>query len=246
MRTGLITQKLGMTRVFMGDGKHVPVTVLKVDNVQVVARRTVESDGYTALQLGCGLQKARRVSQPMRGHFAKASVEPKRKLAEFRVTPENLLEVGDEITADHYVAGQLVDVSGTSIGKGFAGTMKRHNYAGLEASHGVSISHRSLGSTGGRQDPGRTFKNKGMPGHLGQTTVTTQNVEVVRTDKDRGLILVKGAVPGAKGSWVMLYDAVKAELPKEAPKPGAVKKREPVQVDTAWKKKKKAKEGGAS
>lgn len=249
MRTGLITQKMGMTRVFMDDGRHIPVTVLKVDNLQVVARRTADKDGYTALQLGAGLQKARRVTQPMRGHFAKAQVEPKRKLAEFRVTAENLLEIGDEITADHYVAGQLVDVSGTTIGKGFAGGMKRHNFRGLEASHGVSISHRSIGSTGGRQDPGKTFKNKKMPGHMGQVLVTTQNVEIVRTDKDRGLILVKGAVPGAKGSWVMVRDAMKSALPKEAPKPGAVKKRDPQTFDMTWKKKKKEtakKEGAAS
>ena len=226
MRTGVITQKVGMTRLFTGDGKHVPVTVLKLDNCQVVAQRTKEKDGYTAVQLGAGARKVKRTSAPMRGHFAKAEVEPKRRLAEFRVSAENLLAVGDEITADHFVAGQLVDVSGVTIGKGFAGAMKRHNFAGLEASHGVSISHRSHGSTGGRQDPGRTFKNKKMAGHMGQTLITTQNVEVVRTDAARGLILIKGAVPGAKGAWVMVRDAVKAKLPKEAPKPGAVKKRE--------------------
>ena len=226
MRTGIITQKIGMTRLFTREGKHVPVTVLRVDNCQVVAQRTKEKDGYTAVQLGAGARKVKRTTAPMRGHFAKAEVEPKRRLAEFRVSQDNLLAVGDEITADHFVEGQLVDVSGVTIGKGFAGAMKRWNFAGLEASHGVSISHRSHGSTGGRQDPGRTFKNKKMAGHMGQTLITTQNVEVVRTDPARGLILVKGAVPGAKGSWVMVRDAVKAKLPKEAPKPGAVKKRE--------------------
>ena len=228
MRTGLITQKLGMTRIFTPEGKHIPVTVLKVENVQVVAQRTQEKDGYTAVQLGAGFQKPRRVTQPMRGHFAKAQVEPKRKLAEFRVSPDNLLSIGDEITAEHFVPGQLVDVSGHTKGKGFAGPMKRWNFRGLEASHGVSISHRSHGSTGGRQDPGKTFKNKKMAGHLGVELVTTQNVEVVRTDVARGLILVRGAVPGVKGAWIMVRDAVKSPLPKEAPKPAAVKKREPV------------------
>lgn len=226
MRTGLITQKLGMTRIFSDDGRHIPVTVLKVEGVQVVAQRTVQKDGYTAVQLGAGFQKPQRMTQAMRGHFAKSQVEPKRKLAEFRVSPENLLQVGDEITADHFIPGQFVDVSGLSIGKGFAGAMKRHNFRGLEASHGVSISHRSHGSTGGRQDPGKTFKNKKMAGHLGQEIVTTQNVAVVRTDVERGLILVRGSVPGAKGSWVMVRDAVKRTRPKEAPMPGAVRRRE--------------------
>jgi large subunit ribosomal protein L3 len=224
MRTGVITQKVGMMRLFTDDGRHLPVTVLKVDNCQVVAQRTVEKDGYTAVQLGSGMRKVKHLTNAVRGHFAKAQVEPKRKVAEFRVTPDNLIPVGDEITADHFVNGQLVDVSGTTIGKGFAGAMKRHNFGGLEASHGVSISHRSHGSTGNRQDPGKTFKNKKMAGHLGQVLVTTQNVQVVKTDVERGLIMVKGAVPGAKGSWVMIRDAVKHPLPKDAPKPGAVRK----------------------
>ncbi len=223
MRTGVITQKVGMMRLFTDDGRHLPVTVLKVDNCQVVAQRTVEKDGYTAVQLGSGLRKVKHTTQAVRGHFAKAQVEPKRKVAEFRVTPDNLIAVGDEITANHFVNGQLVDVSGVTIGKGFAGTMKRHNYSGLEASHGVSISHRSAGSTGNRQDPGRTFKGKKMSGHMGQVLVTTQNVEVVKTDVDRGLIMVKGAVPGSKGSWVMIRDAVKHPLHKDAPKPAALR-----------------------
>jgi large subunit ribosomal protein L3 len=224
MRTGVITQKLGMTRLFTDDGRHVPVTVLKLDGCQVVAQRTKEKDGYTALQLGSGLAKVKRVTKAERGHFAKAQVEPKRKVAEFRVTPDNLVEVGSFITADHFVPGQIVDVSGTTIGKGFAGTMKRHNFGGLEASHGVSISHRSPGSTGNRQDPGRTFKGKKMSGHMGQVLVTTQNVEIAKVDVERGLIMIKGGVPGSKGSWVMVRDAVKRPLPKEAPKPAAVKK----------------------
>src|SRR5690242_1189288 len=188
MRTGLIAQKLGMTRVFTDEGNHVAVTVLRVDNCQVVATRTREKDGYTALQLGAGLAKVKNVTQPQRGHFAKAKVEPKAKLAEFRVSDDALVEVGAEITAAHFLAGQHVDVTGTSIGKGFAGGMKRHNFGGLRASHGVSISHRSIGSTGGRQDPGKTFKNKKMPGHMGHRTVTTLNLKVVRTDAARGLI----------------------------------------------------------
>jgi large subunit ribosomal protein L3 len=224
MRTGVITQKVGMTRLFTEDGRHVPVTVLKLDGCQVVAQRTKEKDGYTAVQLGSGLRKVKRVTKAERGHFAKAQVEPKRKLAEFRVSPDNLVEVGAFITADHFVPGQIVDVSGITIGKGFAGVMKRHNFGGLEASHGVSISHRSHGSTGNRQDPGRTFKGKKMAGHMGQVLVTTQNVEVAKVDVERGLIMIKGGVPGAKGSWVMVRDAVKRPLPKEAPKPAAVKK----------------------
>ncbi|MBL9098486.1 MAG: 50S ribosomal protein L3 [Alphaproteobacteria bacterium] len=224
MRTGVITQKVGMTRLFTDDGRHVPVTVLKLDGCQVVAQRTKEKDGYTALQLGSGLAKVKRVTKAERGHFAKAQVEPKRKVAEFRVSPDNLVEVGSFITADHFVPGQIVDVSGTTIGKGFAGTMKRHNFSGLEASHGVSISHRSPGSTGNRQDPGRTFKGKKMSGHMGQVLVTTQNVEIAKVDVERGLIMIKGGVPGSKGSWVMVRDAVKRPLPKEAPKPAAVKK----------------------
>ncbi|HAH10512.1 MAG TPA: 50S ribosomal protein L3 [Alphaproteobacteria bacterium] len=228
MRTGLITQKVGMTRLFMDDGRHVPVTVLKLDTCQVVAQRTAERDGYTALQLGVGLAKIRKqpramTTKAMRGHFAKAQVEPKVKVAEFRVTADNLVDVGAEILASHFVSGQLVDVSGISTGKGFAGAMKRWNFAGLEASHGVSISHRSHGSTGNRQDPGKTFKNKKMAGHLGAELVTTQNVEVVKTDVERGLIMVKGSVPGVKGGWVMVRDAVKRPAHKDAPKPASLK-----------------------
>jgi large subunit ribosomal protein L3 len=221
MRSGVIAQKVGMTRVFTGTGEHVPVTVLKLANCQVVAHRTKEKGGYVALQLGSGGRKVKNVSKAERGHFAVAKVEPKRKLAEFRVSEDGLIPVGAEITADHFVVGQFVDVTGTSIGKGFAGPMKRWNFAGLRASHGVSISHRSHGSTGGRQDPGKTFKNKKMAGHLGVERVTTLNLKVVQTDVERGLILVEGAVPGAKGGWIIVRDAVKKNLPKEAPKPGA-------------------------
>ena len=221
MRSGVIAQKMGMTRVFTETGEHVPVTVLKLGNCQVVAHRTKEKGGYVALQLGSGGRKVKNVSKAERGHFAVAKVEPKRKLAEFRVSEEGLIPVGAEITADHFVIGQYVDVTGTSIGKGFAGAMKRWNFAGLRASHGVSISHRSHGSTGGRQDPGKTFKNKKMAGHLGVDRITTLNLKVVQTDVARGLILVEGAVPGAKGGWITVRDAVKKNLPKEAPKPGA-------------------------
>jgi large subunit ribosomal protein L3 len=224
MRTGIIARKMGMTRLFGEDGSHVPVTVLKLDNCQVVAVRTAEKDGYTAVQLGVGKAKVKNVGKPMRGHFAKAKVEPKRKLAEFRVAADAVLEVGAEITAGHYVPGQFVDVAGITIGKGFAGVMKRWNFAGLEASHGVSISHRSHGSTGGRQDPGRTFKNKKMAGHFGVERVTTQNLKVVATDLDRGLIMIKGAVPGSEGGYVMVTDAVKRKRPKDAPFPAAVRK----------------------
>src|SRR5213082_4114753 len=220
MRTGLIAQKLGMTRVFTDEGNHVAVTVLKVDNCQVVAQRTQETDGYTALQLGVGAAKVKNVTKPQRGHFAKAKVEPKAKLAEFRVSEDALVDVGAEITAAHFVPGQYVDVTGTSIGKGFAGGMKRWNFGGLRATHGVSVSHRSLGSTGQRQDPGKTFKNKKMAGHLGVDRVTTLNLKVVQTDVERGLILLEGAVPGNKGGWITLRDAVKKKLPKEASKPG--------------------------
>ncbi len=223
MRTGIIARKMGMTRLFGEDGSHVPVTVLKVDNCQVVAVRTAEKDGYSAIQLGVGKAKVKNVGKPMRGHFAKAKVEPKRKLAEFRVAPDAVLDVGAEITAAHYVPGQFVDVAGITIGKGFAGVMKRWNFAGLEASHGVSISHRSHGSTGGRQDPGRTFKNKKMAGHLGVERVTTQNLKVVATDVDRGLIMIKGAVPGSEGGYVMVTDAVKRRRHKDAPFPAAVR-----------------------
>ncbi len=223
MRSGVIAKKLGMTRLFMEDGRQVPVTVLQLDGLQVVSTRTAEKDGYTAVQLGIGSAKAKRVSAPMRGHFAKANVAPKRKLAEFRVSPENLIEVGEEITADHYFEGQFVDIAGTSIGKGFAGAMKRHNFGGLRASHGVSISHRSHGSTGQCQDPGKVFKGKKMAGHMGAARVTTQNLQVVKTDSDRGLIMVKGAVPGSKGGWVTIKDAVKKPFPENAILPAALK-----------------------
>ncbi|MCV6591363.1 MAG: 50S ribosomal protein L3 [Silicimonas sp.] len=223
LRSGVIAKKVGMTRLFMEDGKQIPVTVLQLDKLQVVAQRTAEKDGYSAVQLGAGTAKAKRVSQAMRGHFAAAKVEPKRKIAEFRVDPENLIEVGAEISADHYAEGQFVDVSGTSIGKGFAGAMKRHNFGGLRATHGVSISHRSHGSTGQCQDPGRVFKGKKMAGHMGAAAVTTQNLQVVRTDADRGLIMVKGAVPGSKGGWVTIKDAVKKPIPENVVLPAALK-----------------------
>jgi large subunit ribosomal protein L3 len=220
MRTGVIAKKVGMTRVFDDIGEHVPVTVLHLDSCQVVAQRTEERDGYTALQLGAGKKKVKRTPKAERGHFAKAKVEPKRKLVEFRVSAENLVDPGAEITADHFVPGQRVDVAGISIGKGFAGAMKRWNFGGLRASHGVSISHRAHGSTGQCQDPGKVFKGKKMAGHLGSERVTTQNLEVVRVDVERGLILVKGAVPGAKGSWIELRDAVKGAGDAELPTPG--------------------------
>jgi large subunit ribosomal protein L3 len=224
MRSGVIAQKVGMTRVFTDGGEHVPVTVLKLSNCQVVAHRSKEKDGYVALQLGSGTRKVKNVSKAERGHFAVAKVEPKRTVAEFRVSEDALIPVGAEITADHFVVGQFVDVTGTSIGKGFAGPMKRWNFGGLRASHGVSISHRSHGSTGGRQDPGKTFKNKKMAGHMGVERVTTLNLRVVQTDVARGLILVEGAVPGAKGGWITVRDAVKKSLPKDAPKPGKFRK----------------------
>jgi len=224
MRTGLIAQKVGMTRLFTEAGDHVPVTVLKVEGCQVVAQRTVERDGYTALQLGVGTAKVKNVSKPQRGHFAKAKVEPKRRLFEFRVSPEALIEVGSELTVEHFVPGQLVDVSGTTIGKGFAGGIKRHHFSGLRASHGVSISHRSHGSTGNRQDPGRVFKNKKMAGHLGDRRRTTLNLKVVATDGRRGLLMIEGAVPGAPGGYVLVRDAVKRPAPKDLPFPGALRK----------------------
>jgi large subunit ribosomal protein L3 len=220
MRAGVIAQKVGMMRVFTDAGEHVPATVLRLANCQVIAHRTKDKNGYVALQLGAGSRKVGNVSKAERGHFATAKVEPKRKLAEFRVEESELIPVGAEITADHFVVGQFVDVTGTSIGKGFAGPMKRWNFGGLRASHGVSISHRSHGSTGGRQDPGKTFKEKKMAGHLGVERVTTLNLKVVMTDVERGLILVEGAVPGAKGGWITLRDAVKKALPKDTPKPG--------------------------
>ncbi|MBN9590396.1 MAG: 50S ribosomal protein L3 [Alphaproteobacteria bacterium] len=225
MRTGVITQKVGMTRLFLADGTHVPVTVLKLDGCAVVATRTQEKDGYTAVQLGSGFAKAKNATRAERGHFAKAEIEPRRKVAEFRVDPKNMLEVGDQLQADHFVPGQKVDVTGVTIGRGFTGAMKRWNFRGLEASHGVSISHRSLGGTGGRQDPGKTFKNKKMHGHYGVDNITTQNLEVAKVDVERGLIMVRGAVPGSKGGWVMVRDAVKRPA-KDAPSPASVKKRE--------------------
>ena len=223
MRSGLIAQKLGMTRVYTEEGVVVPVTVLKVDNCQVVAQKTSDKDGYTALQLGAGIPKIKRLTKAERGHFAVAKVEPKRKLKEFRVSPDNVIPVGAEITVEHFVPGQFVDVTATSMGKGFAGGMKRWNFRGLRATHGVSVSHRSIGSTGNRQDPGKVFKNKKMPGHLGAETTTTQNIVVVKTDLDRGLILVKGSVPGAEGSWVLVKDAVKRKLPEGVPFPAGLK-----------------------
>ncbi len=223
LRTGLIAKKVGMTRLFMEDGKQIPVTVLSLEKLQVVAQRTSDKDGYTAVQLGAGAAKVRRVSKAMKGHFAAAKVEPKRKVAEFRVAEENMIPVGEEIMANHYFEGQYVDVAGTSIGKGFQGAMKRHNFGGLRATHGVSISHRSHGSTGQCQDPGRVFKGKKMAGHMGAARVTTQNLQVVRTDADRGLIMVKGAVPGSKGGWVTIKDAVKKPTPENVIYPAGLK-----------------------
>ena len=223
LRSGVIAKKVGMTRLFMDDGRQVPVTVLQLDELQVVATRTAEKDGYSAVQLGAGTARVKRVSKAMRGHYAAAKVAPKRKIAEFRVAPENLIGVGEEITANHYFEGQFVDVSGTSIGKGFQGAMKRHNFKGLRATHGVSISHRSHGSTGQCQDPGKVFKGKKMAGHMGAARITTQNLQVVRTDADRGLIMVKGAVPGSKGGWVTIKDAVKKPVSDNVIYPAALK-----------------------
>ena len=223
-RTGVIAKKLGMTRFFDETGQHIPVTVLSLDGCQVTAQRTVEKDGYTALQLGAGAKKPKNTPNAMRGHFAKNSVEPKRIVAEFRVDEAALIEVGAEITADHYVAGQKIDIQGVTVGKGFAGAMKRWNFSGLRATHGVSVSHRSHGSTGQRQDPGRTFKGKKMAGHLGQETVTTLNLTVWKVDVERGLILVKGAVPGHEGSYVKVRDAIKRAAPADLPRPGAFRK----------------------
>ena len=220
MRSGLIAQKMGMTRVFSDAGEHVPVTVLRLANCQVLAHRTKDKNGYIALQLGSGTRKIANVGKAERGHFAVAKVEPKRKLAEFRVDENALIPVGAELTADHFLVGQFVDVTGISVGKGFAGGMKRWNFHGLRATHGVSISHRSIGSTGGRQDPGKTFKNKKMPGHMGVDRVTTLNLKVVQTDAERGLIFIEGAVPGAKGGWITIRDAVKKKLPDGVPQPG--------------------------
>ena len=224
MRSGVIAQKVGMTRVFTDAGEQVPVTVLRLDNCQVVGQRTEEKNGYTAVQLGTGLRKVKNTPRAMRGYFAAVSVEPKRKLVEFRVSPENLIDVGAELTADHFVVGQFVDVTGTSHGKGFQGVIKRHHFGGGRASHGNSLNHRTHGSTGQRQDPGKVFKGKKMAGHMGDVRVTTQNLKIVKTDADRGLIMVEGAVPGAKGGWILVRDAVKRPLPEAAPKPAGFRK----------------------
>ena len=223
MRSGVLAQKVGMTRIFTEGGEHVPVTVLKLDNLQVLNQRTADKNGYTAVQLGAGTRKPSRVTKAERQNFVIAQAEPKRKVVEFRVSPENLIEVGAEITANHFVEGQFVDVSGCTQGKGFQGAMKRWNFSGLRATHGVSVSHRSHGSTGQRQDPGKVFKGKKMAGHMGDDNVTTQNLVVVKTDVARGLIMVRGAVPGSKGNWVMVRDAVKKPLHKDAPKPAGFK-----------------------
>jgi len=224
MRSGVIAQKVGMTRIFTEAGEHIPVTVLRLENCQVVAHRTDDKNGYTALQLGAGKRKPSRLTRSERQSFAVANVEPKRRLAEFRVSPDNMIEVGAVITANHFVPGQFVDVTGTSEGKGFQGPMKRWNFGGLRATHGVSVSHRSHGSTGQRQDPGKVFKGKKMAGHMGDERVTTLNLVVVKTDVDKGLVMVRGAVPGSKGGWVLVRDAVKKPAHKDAPKPGAFKK----------------------
>ncbi|RZO68804.1 MAG: 50S ribosomal protein L3 [Parvularculaceae bacterium] len=222
MRTGLIAKKVGMTRIYREDGEHVPVTVMHIDGCQVVGQRTNEKNGYTALQLGAGAKKAKRVNRAERGYFAQANVEPKQKLVEFRVTEDNLVDVGAELSPGHFIEGQKVDVTGVSIGKGFAGAMKRWNFGGLRATHGVSVSHRSHGSTGQCQDPGKVFKGKKMAGHMGARRRTTQNLEVVRVDEARGVILIKGAVPGPKSGWVMIRDAVKKALPDDAPRPAKI------------------------
>ena len=242
MRSGVVAQKVGMTRVFTEAGEHVAVTVLRLAQCQVVAHRTKDKNGYVALQIGSGARRSNNMSKADRGYFGKQNVEPKRKLAEFRVSEDALIPVGAEITADHFIPGQFVDVCGVTIGKGFAGGMKRWNFAGLRASHGVSISHRSIGGTGGRQDPGKTFKNKKMPGHLGVDRVTTLNLKVVQTDVERGLILVEGAVPGAKSGWVTVRDAVKKKLPKEAPKPGKFRVSETAEAKPEQKNEDQAKE----
>ncbi len=235
MRTGLIARKVGMTRVYGGEGEHIPVTVMSIDGCQVTGQRTMEKNGYTAVQLGAGAAKVKRLAKSDRGQFAKANVEPKQKLVEFRVSDDNLVGVGAELSAAHFLVGQKVDVTGTTIGKGFAGAMKRHNFGGLRATHGVSVSHRSHGSTGQRQDPGRVFKGKKMAGHMGDVQCTTQNVEVVRIDEERGLILLKGAIPGPKGGWVTIRDAVRTDAPKDLPKPAAIKGAASVAADDAGK-----------
>jgi large subunit ribosomal protein L3 len=222
MRTGVIAKKVGMTRLFQDDGRHVPVTVLALEGCTVVAHKTMATDGYSALQLGAGSVKVKNLTKQVRGHYAKANVEPMRKLVEFRVAEDALVPVGSQISAEHFVAGQMVDVTGTSIGKGFAGAMKRWNFGGLRATHGVSVSHRSHGSTGQRQDPGKVFKNKKMAGHMGDTRVTQQNLEIVQTDVARGLLFVRGSVPGSKGGWLMVRDSVKIDRHKDAPYPAKI------------------------
>ena len=233
MRSGIIAQKVGMTRIFTDNGEHIPVTVLRLENLQVLSHRTVEKNGYTAIQVGGGTRKASRLTKADRGTFAKAEVEPKRKLAEFRVSPDNLIEVGAEITADHYVKGQMVDVTGDTQGKGFQGAMKRWNFGGMRATHGVSVTHRALGSTGQRQDPGKVFKGKKMAGHMGDERITTQNLVIAKIDKDRGLVMIRGAVPGSKGGWVVVRDAIKKAAHKDAPKPGAFKARAETKKESA-------------
>ena len=223
MRTGVIAKKVGMTRIFQDDGRHVPVTVLQLDELQVVARREAGNDGYTAVQLGAGTAKAKNLSKPERGHFGKAEVAPKAKVAEFRVAEDALLDVGATISADHFAIGQMVDVQGVTQGKGFQGAMKRWGFGGMRATHGVSVSHRAHGSTGQRQDPGRVFKNKKMAGHMGAKNRTQQNLEIVRTDADRGLLFVKGSVPGHKGGWLLVKDAVKVARPDAAPYPAGIR-----------------------
>lgn len=223
MRTGVIAKKMGMTRWFQDDGRHVPVTVLALENLQVVAVREADRDGYVAVQLGAGAAKAKNVAKPQRGHFGKAEVEPKAKLAEFRVSDDAVLEVGATISADHYVSGQIVDIQGVTQGKGFQGGMKRWGFGGLRATHGVSVSHRSLGSTGQRQDPGKVFKNKKMAGHMGDKNRTQQNLEIVSTDVERGLIFVKGSVPGSKGGWLLVKDSVKVARHADAPYPAGLR-----------------------
>ncbi|HEX8582954.1 MAG TPA: 50S ribosomal protein L3 [Allosphingosinicella sp.] len=223
MRSGVIAKKMGMTRLFQDDGRHVPVTVLSLDGCQVVARKEADNDGYTSVQLGAGTAKAKNLSKPQRGHFGKAEVEPKAKLVEFRVSEDALLDVGAELSADHFAIGQLVDIQGVTQGKGFQGGMKRWGFGGMRATHGVSVSHRALGSTGQRQDPGRVFKNKKMAGHMGAKNRTQQNLEIVRTDVERGLIFVKGSVPGSKGGWLLVKDAVKVARPDTAPYPAGIR-----------------------